>query len=291
MKYIYFIPQGGLSDCLHCLGEAVRYARQTHRVLLYAFAAGTYKVDFAEYFQLRIPNVVHDQKSISRTLLQRPRSVYPSCLADKLPGLAAGAVHPVGDAAGCFRFMGIALGYPAGPVREDVLVVSVCGGGDATPMFMQLSLTPLVQAHCRRCLAELGPRYLAIQVRNTDYRCDYKSLYRQHRSLIHSYEVVLVATDDQNALEFFRDQGLNVHNFAEYPDGEYTSLHTADVDPHRRMLSLLADIFAVVNADVLLSNSKGLFIQLLRRLREHKHVTLRKLSDGRPTSNPTHTSP
>ena len=104
-------------------------------------------------------------------------------------------------------------------------------------------------------------------------------LLREGHSVVVCGRPELDFLDDHSVDEFLaRGEGLNVINFISFPQEEYVSLHTANIDPKTRMIELLIDIFAVAGANELISNSKGLFIQLLRELRYRKLLTMKMLN-------------
>ena len=116
---------------------------------------------------------------------------------------------------------------------------------------------------------------MAIQVRNTDYKCDYEKLYEDNKTLIHSYNSIYLATDDKNSILFFLSKGLNVFNFTTFKNGSsnFVNLHYYDksIDPHVKFVDLISDIYLCTMCDKLLSNSRGGFIRLIRDCHSDKN--------------------
>ena len=111
---------------------------------------------------------------------------------------------------------------------------------------------------------------MAIQVRNTDYKCDYIDYYEKNKTIIHSYKAIYLATDDKEVLKFFVEKKLYIYNFTTYPENAVSNLHESDIDSDKKIKNLICDIFIITNANDLLSNSKGRFINLVRSCYEEK---------------------
>jgi hypothetical protein len=277
MKYIYLIPQGGFNDCLTELLLFQHYASQTGRILLFDFTNSCYKVNFSDYFKTKFNNVICDTNAIKEIILNYDFTVYPKgiTVSDIRNIMQSVATVDLNETGGV-HFKGIALkcSFKDKP-NEDMIFASQCGGspwGDR--LFHNLKIVNSVKKYIIKNLKQIPLPYLAIQVRNTDYKCDYQDFILQNLSKIKMYKQVFLATDDKSCLDYCRAQGLNVINFTSFPQEEYVSLHTANINPRTKMLELLVDIFAVVGANELMSNSKGMFIHLLQNLRKNKRQVL-----------------
>jgi len=156
-------------------------------------------------------------------------------------------------------------------VPQTIILVGINGGGVGYPMFRIFKPVIPVKTYCRDKYSQLKQPYLCIQIRNTDHRCNYQGLYEQNKQFIHSYRDVYIATDDKHALEYFRSKSLNVVNFTQFGEGG-RPLHTDEsLDPHRRMMDLICDIYIISMAETVLSNSDGGFIHFVKVCNQNKH--------------------
>lgn len=148
---------------------------------------------------------------------------------------------------------------------ETIIVHSACGGGHGYVLFKELLFSINVKNICKERYNRLTKPYLCIQIRNTDYKCDYISYFEENKSTIYSFKEIYIATDDKKALEFYRNEGLTIQNFTTFPENaEYGNLHGSNVDAHIKFIDMLCDIYISGMSDKLLSNSNGGFINLIR---------------------------
>jgi len=118
---------------------------------------------------------------------------------------------------------------------------------------------------CRTRRGLLPDHYLCIQVRCTDYQCDYIKLYEDNQSLIHLYPAIYLATDNEEVVHYFRSKGLNLYCFTTFPSTKCHNLHSwSNINPHTLFCDIFVDLWMATHSDQILSNSKGGFIMLLR---------------------------
>ena len=115
----------------------------------------------------------------------------------------------------------------------------------------------------------LSKNYLSIQVRNTDLKCNVE-FYNQNKDLIHSYDCIYLATDHKPSIDFLKSKNLNVFCFNTFPETGRKELHYSNINPDIKIKDVFTDIFIVTNSNLLISNSNGGFINLLRKCRSKK---------------------
>jgi len=232
------------------------------------------KINFSDYFQLPRKNVIYDTNEIQTICNNQQLQIYPPCLQNKLSEIIDGKIvftYCLGG--GAYLFEDTRLNLPNHPIKKDIIIHSMCGGGNGYLLFKSIKFKNNIKKHCKANHLLLPKPYLCIQVRNTDYKCDYVSLYQTNKQLIHSYKSVYIATDNKDVLQFFKDEskGLTIYNFTHYPDNtQYKSLHTSNIDPDVKLKDVMSDIYIITMCDKLLSNSKGGFIDLVRKCHDNK---------------------
>lgn len=272
--YVYFLPQGGLNDILCGTQHALGYCKQHNRTLLFDSANSLLKINFSDYFQLPYKNVIYDMKEIHAICSNQQLTIYPPCLQNKLSEILDGKIVFAYRPGGAHLFEETRLNLPNHPIKKDIIIHSTCGGGNGYPLFKSIRFKLNIKEHCKANHSLLTKPYLCIQVRNTDYKCDYKQLYQTNKQLIHSYKSVYLATDNKEVLQFFKekekDTELTIYNFTHYPDNAHKNLHTSNIDPDIKIKDLMSDIYIITMCDKLLSNSKGGFINLVRNCHHNK---------------------
>ena len=279
--FVYFQPRGGFNDILTITERVLNYCIQKKRLLLLDTINSEYRINFSDYFVFKHPLVISDFNKIRTILTQGELSVYPDILDGKLDEVLDGVT----------RFRWTQTGYYIGdtdvplnlPVdcSKKIIVFASVGGGNAVGIFHKyIELRPRVSEFCQTNYSRLNSPYLAIQVRNTDYTCEYVDLYEHNRELISKYETVYVATDDKKCIDFFRQKGLNVYNFITFPnDDTYHNLHNnQSLDPDTKIKDLMSDIYILTMADRILSISRGGFIQFVRACNQHSELIGSKFS-------------
>ena len=113
-------------------------------------------------------------------------------------------------------------------------------------------------------------KYLCIQVRDTDYKCNYKILYEDNRKYIDSYDTIYIATDNKQVYEYFKTVHKNALNFCVFPETIKGSLHATPQNPDIKIKCLLCDIYIATMSNHIISTSHGGFIMFLHKCFENK---------------------
>ena len=282
VKYVLVIPIAGFNDCLCVILRAIEYCKQYGRTLLIHMRGGAYCINFGDFFHV-LPSIgcdiIYDFNIITDILTNNQYSVYPGCLNNRLTDVLNNQITMMWRKGYSFFFFNDVILSLPGDVEEDVIVVSACGGGRGFTLFQHLTMKDQIKQHCNQHLALLSDdNYLCIHVRNTDHKCDYQQLYSLNTELIHSFDKIYIATDDKDAIEFFKTKHANVFNFTHFPsETKYGSLHMSNVDSIIKMNDMICDIFIAANSKKLLSNSRGGYIQLMRDCFDNKEFIMNKL--------------
>jgi hypothetical protein len=272
MKYVYFIPKGGMNDILSCIQIVYNYCIQHQRTLLVDTKNSHYKINFSDFFNLEKCDIIWDINIIHSII--KNLSVYPK-IDCELMNINQKDINYI---QGIYFFKkNTCLGdLPNDCVDEDIILHSRCGGGKGSVFFINhMSLKDNLKQYCNQKLTLQN--YLCIQVRNTDLKCDYDKLYQDNKEFIHSYHDIYVCTDDKYVVDYFKSKNLNVHCFTTFPDKEYKQLHNCNFSGDILIQDLFVDIFMATNSQHILSNSKGGFVKFLRDCHLNKDQVLNKL--------------
>jgi hypothetical protein len=232
----------------------------------------TYKINFVDYFNLSKHNIIIDTEKIKAICNNTNYTIYPEALKNKINDVLNNKIiFTYTTDSGLFAYNGIKLLLPIENRQESIIVHSKCGGGSGYKLFKELVFNTNVKKICKERYNRLKKPYLCIQIRNTDYKCDYISYFKRYASEIRLFKEIYISTDDKKALEFYRNKGLTIQNFNTFPENaEYGNLHGSNVDSHIKFIDMLCDIYIIGMSDKLMSNSKGGFIKLVRDINNNK---------------------
>ena len=272
--YVYLQPLSGFNDILWLINYTLDYCKKYNRILLLNTVNSIYKINFSDYFDFQENEkyIIYDIKEIRRICLNpnKIQSVYPNFFNNKMEDIIDEKIKFEWLQHNQFHYQGHILDLPNYPIPEKIIIYSTFGSGDGYPIFKRIKIKDHLLKYCEEKLAIMPRPYLAIQVRNTDYKCDYIDYYEKNKTIIHSYKAIYLATDDKEVLKFFVEKKLYIYNFTTYPENAVSNLHESDIDSDKKIKNLICDIFIITNANDLLSNSKGRFINLVRSCYEEK---------------------
>lgn len=287
-KYVLFMPQGGFNDCLCGLIGAIKFSKIHNRVLLLNMYNSTYQINFSNYFGLNYPNIIYDFNKIKSICDSNKNSVYPHYLKYKLNNIFNNKIplvhigsskpHPENFALPYYINNKQILPYcvkslisPKDRVNNKIILYVKSGGGNGYSVFKDFLIKPNIKNYCKKYRSLLGPKYLCIHIRHTDFKCDYKKLYYDNKKIIDSYEKIYIATDNIEVLKWFKTLGLNIYNFCKFPsDTKQKNLHSSNMNPDDKIKSLMCDLYIAAMSDKIISNSRGCFINLLRKCHQNK---------------------
>ena len=264
--YVYLESRNGFNDILSAIKYVLNYCKETNRTLLLNTIKSCYSINFDDYFYFKDINIITDIDNIKNIISDKNLTIYPNIFEDRNI-----------DNWKFIRDMNIFLEektktimkLPEEHINENIIVIVILKGGSGISVFNHLYFNKNIIDHVNTQYAKLPKPYLCIQIRNTDRKCDYITLYESNKDKIHSYETIYIATDDKESIEWFKSKGLTMYNFIEYPSKSCKNLHFSDVSPDRKIKDLICDIYIISMADELLSNSKGGLIRLCNHIRKN----------------------
>jgi hypothetical protein len=268
--YVYLIPKGGFNDILCVIYKALEYCKKYNRILLIDTVNSHYKINFSDYFYLKNYDTITNINKI-REICQSVETAYPEGIKKDLINIVNGKYKLPFP----YSYHNTEFKLPDEIRNENIIVHCTCGGGDGYKLFENLEVKPIIRKICYERYNQLTKPYLCLQVRNTDYTCDYEKLYNENKNIIESYKCVYLATDDKNMINYFKSKKINVINFTTFREDK-GNLHTSNINPHTKILDLMADIYIIAMSDKLISNSIGGFIKLVQKCHQNKKEIIKK---------------
>lgn len=252
--YIHYRTTHGFNDIIARIIWFAKLCEASDRILLVDGLRGTYKLDLSNYFTFPQKYIINDSATINRIIKDTPIVTIPRTRPPPLPV----AINMLGDS----------------PI---VSFKNLRHFKSSYAMFRHLIIKPIVKEECKRRKDLIGDDYLGVQVRNTDYKCDFTALYETNKEVIHKYAAIYLATDCEDVVSFFKSKGLNVFNFATFPPNK-RAIHKSNVPGSVQMIDLLCDIYLIGMACTVLSSSSGDFITLMRDCNAHKSALQRQFA-------------
>lgn len=302
-KYVLLIPMGGLNDSFNVIHDCIQYCKKYKRILLLHTVPSELNINFSDFFDLDDKTIIYDSKKIEEIINSNKLSVYPkdltsdllnifNCNCPELVKVSNGKFdyktrknvlcyhQPTG---GFTYHESKPLLLPNNKVDEDLIIYSKCSRdiplNTAILVLKSLKFSNYLKEECKKKMKQLPQEYLCIQVRNTDNKCDYKSLYLSYKNRVDSYSNVYIATDSKDVLEYFKYERNGVFNLTTYPEIEGKNLHTnISINANIRFCDSIRDLLIAANSQGILSNSQGGYITLMRNCLISKKEILYKLN-------------
>ena len=202
-------PRGGLNDTLSRIEQCWRYAERTRRHLVVDASRSALHGPFGAIFAL-----IGDRGGVTASadaalLASLDRMVCrPTELQGRIMSYEVGFERGIGfvDAASGVptRFAARVIGPDTPDYPEPLLVYEDSGGGsDSFRLLERIRFTDSVASALRAALAEIGSSYVAVHVRNSDYRTDYMRLFARIKRRVRGHPV-LVCSDDPGVADHAR---------------------------------------------------------------------------------------
>lgn len=258
--YVYFRPVAGLNDILNEFVLAISYCKKYGRILLVDRAV-SYGIDIISFLSIKDAGVeiIHDRDTIERI-------VGSKLISRQIRYCLSRRQHVFIDTNKTTRF-DLNREYP----NDPVLAFIRGGGGCRSYGFFRshVRLSDNVHKEFKKKRMNIKSKeWYSIQVRNTDLKCNYKKI---NTMCIPKGASVYVATDDPQAIEYFRKKLTNntIYNFTTFGEKRNNLHYNSSIKGDVRIMDTLHDLLFLARSKSILSLSKGGFIGLARAL--HKH--------------------
>jgi hypothetical protein len=207
-KYLLCRPRGGLNDTLTQISRCWRYAETFNRELIIDTTRSSLCAPFSDYFLIHdSPIKIHPLLTSQLLTEINKLTCRPACLSGRASSYQTSYDQQDG-------FIEVLSGMPARfdtlkdltlfrDYPEELLIYDSCGGGmEADYILPRLSFAADIRKIIDSCTMELGSGYLAVHVRNTDYKTDYKRLFGKIRAHVRPHHKLLVCSDDSSVIDY-----------------------------------------------------------------------------------------
>lgn len=253
-KFLLCRPEGGLNDLLSQIELSCRYAEVTRRAVIVDGAyrgATSFHDDFSEYFVARRASLQLNATELNRHAEFTEKDIYPAFVG--IPPHTYTAEWSTEKSQFVDAETGRELKLDLKRVYPHKLVLHhACGAVNFSHMiFLRLHLREFLVDQIRSRLEQFEKPYVAIHIRNTDYKTDYRSQLQEIKQKLAG--PVFIATDNFDTLNDCREilGANNVVSFSNIPQkqGRPLHLHLSSADDIRQLNSdAILDLFTLALA-------------------------------------------
>lgn len=100
--------------------------------------------------------------------------------------------------------------------------------------------------------------YVSFHIRNTDYKCDYKKIFEEHKELLE--QPIYLATDSVEVLEYVKSIAKNkVYQFSTLhsENKPLHNFHYGIISKEQRFIELILDLLCVANSNIFIPSVGG----------------------------------
>ena len=254
--YLLCRPRGGLNDTLCRIAKCIRYATQHQRKLIIDTERSGLRACFSEYFCLAEPSsaIVLQLDQQMRQTLVGMETVYPPCLEKRWLDYEASFLQSKQRVVLESTDLPLAFNFRS-KYDSRLLVYEQSGGGRASLRALPyLRFQPRITHAIQTRLAALPDSYVAVHVRHTDMRLDYRAMFTAMRALVEGQDLV-VCTDSLEVLEYAESYFPNTRVFclAQLDPGNLPLHDRPGFTSRESNIDSLTDLVALASAEVLVT--------------------------------------
>lgn len=276
--YLYFQPKGGFNDIFRDLIVSINYCKKHNLIILFNFKNTLYGVNFEEYFYFDDENeefalidgvkIIYKFEKISEIINNLDYKVYPPEYQQNMKEILDNKI-----------INWIFIPLPEKYKDFNVIIFSNgADGGNSFEIFKKINFKSKVKDYIRNNYTKIPKPYVSMQIRNTDYKCNYDDLILENKDTFEKFDNIFLATDDKNAYmnlkNVFKEK---IHCFTNFPSENYTSLHWSNLSGDIKIKDLLSDLFLMAMSEKIISNSKGIYIKLAQSCFDNKQLIFNKI--------------
>jgi len=281
--YLYVQSKGGFNDIFRNLIRSINYCKKYNRIILFNFKNTLYGVNFEEYFYFDNENeefalidgvkIIYKFEKIIEIINNLNYKVYPPEYQHNFKEILDNKI---------INWTDIGLPTDNDIIRVkyfNVLIFSHWGDGwNSFEIFKKINFKSKVKDYIRNNLTKIPKPYVCIQIRNTDYKCNYDGLILENKDTFEKFDNMFLATDDKNACMNLKNVfKKKIHCFTNFPSENYHNLHRCNLSGDMKIKDLLSDLFLMAMSEKIISNSKGGYIQLAQSCFDNKHQIFNKI--------------
>lgn len=287
MKYLLFRPRGGFNDILNTIYLCLEYCRKYNRILLIQTLNkySTYNFNFSDIFEFIDPtNIIYNNDDIIKIISNDKLTIFPKFLPINYYDYRIYSIKINTKNIPIIEYNKNKVTIEDVPLNvmydEDVIIYPFNDGGIKSHDLIKLLI--LREKYTNDIIEKYNkiPKpYVSIHIRNTDFKCDYKSFYEQNKEKINESNIFL-ATDSIDVLNYFKSLNLKIFTFTKLPDNNIP-YHFSNIDNSEKILNSISDLFLLgLGNDFLVPlDKKGGYTRLAFFLYQNKDILLKILDN------------
>jgi hypothetical protein len=271
MKYLLCRPCGGLNDNFFVIQSCIEYSKKYNRILLIDTNYNNiYKFNFCDVFKIiDDKNIIYDSNKIKEIIINKELTIFPNEIKDLYDYSAIWKKNGY-----CLEDTNIKtqIHYKIDYI-ENIILHNNCGSGHIPhKLIKNLKLIEYYINDIIKKYNQIPKPYLSIHIRNTDIKCDYKSIYEKNKEQINKSNIFL-ATDSIEAFNYFKSLNLKIFSFTKLPD-ECKNYHYCNMDKKEILLNTISDLLllGLGNDFIYSEENKGGYYKLAYFLYQNKDI-------------------
>lgn len=179
-RVLLCIPHGGLNDTLCQIENCWRYAERFTRQLIIDTRKSGLQGHFSDFFSIKSPTIAVLARADDELRAKfNTLDCFPPAIKGRLGQYTIGSTSAVSNWVDKDTGTPLTFDFKR-DYSEPLLVHEQFGGGGASRRLLMrgsLTLSPRILPQVLERLSSLPPRYLAVHVRHTDLKTDYRGLF------------------------------------------------------------------------------------------------------------------
>jgi len=272
-KYFLCVPYGGYNDQISVIYTCYNYCQQVNRTLLLytncfdekeeidEYIQNTiYTFDFNKLIHLELKNLITERETIENILeniqsneILQYMPIYDLNIPKKLKKYIRYDIQDI-------QLVKISKKYLFNNFNIKLMCYYNCGG------IYDLDINYLNKFYFKEPIKSMYEErkkflpefYVSFHIRNTDYTCDYKRIFEEHKQLLE--QPIYLATDSIEVLEYVKSIAKNkVYQFStlHIDNKPLHNYHYGIISKEQRFIELILDLLCVGNSNIFIPSVGG----------------------------------
>lgn len=251
-RWLICRPRGGLNDTLCQIHKSIVYSFRHQRIVLIDTTKAGLCDEFSNYFQTVFPfATIHCSLEPGKLKELDERSCYPNGFQGRLGNYELIYSPEAGNYIDTKSGQRPGISWNENDHSEEVMLNEQTGGGYGYLALPYFRFTNEASKHIVNRLSQIPNKYIAMIIRHSDVRLDYREFLKASKPLIDGQDV-LVSTDSHEALTYARSylDNARIYDVADVPDVQgQTLLNTPGVTSRKIILGCLTQLIGLSRAE------------------------------------------
>jgi hypothetical protein len=243
-----------MNQIMYCLDYCKKYNR---KCIIHTARNARFEHDIFEFFDISDSVIMRIPPSDFYTFIKETPTltIYPSIITpDIVSTFDTRHLSGLG-----YTYNVVPVLVPDIPLTEDILIHYAGGGGRRAVQFIK-TFTPkeILLSELRSRYYSLEGKYIAIHIRNTDYKSDVSSAIIEYDSLINVSDKVFLASDNAETVALFKEKyGNKIISFTTFVSTLHAITQHHNINkPVSFVIDAFCDLLLLTLADIYVYTQK-----------------------------------